>query len=158
MAQHNELTGSDLHEPKGAATASAGQVYVADGLGSGNWENPLTDINNLNEFEMNGTLEDVSETTSFYVRVARDCSLTDVYIVESGAITGSDAELTIYRDGISLAQTISIPVAGSGEGVKITANLDPVYSFTEGQVLKLTSNGASTDAMKLHITCKFTAA
>lgn len=37
MPEHNTLTGSQLHEPKGAATATAGQVYVADGAGSGTW-------------------------------------------------------------------------------------------------------------------------
>lgn len=34
---HKNLTGSDLHEPKGAASALSGQVYVADGAGSGAW-------------------------------------------------------------------------------------------------------------------------
>lgn len=37
MAEHNTLTGSALHEPKGAASAVAGQVYIADGSGSGAW-------------------------------------------------------------------------------------------------------------------------
>lgn len=34
---HSTLTGSDLHEPKGAAAASSGTVYVANGSGSGVW-------------------------------------------------------------------------------------------------------------------------
>lgn len=34
---HKLLTGTDLHEPKGVATAPAGQVYVSDGAGSGVW-------------------------------------------------------------------------------------------------------------------------
>lgn len=34
---HNQLTGADLHEPKGVATATVGQVYIADGAGSGDW-------------------------------------------------------------------------------------------------------------------------
>jgi hypothetical protein len=33
--QHADLTGADLHEPKGADAAAADTVYVADGLGSG---------------------------------------------------------------------------------------------------------------------------
>ena len=37
MAEHNTLTGSALHEPKGADTASLGQVYISDGAGSGTW-------------------------------------------------------------------------------------------------------------------------
>lgn len=34
---HASLTGSELHEPKGIETAQLGEVYVADGVGSGNW-------------------------------------------------------------------------------------------------------------------------
>ena len=37
MPEHNTLTGSQLHEPKGADSASSGQVYIADGAGSGSW-------------------------------------------------------------------------------------------------------------------------
>jgi len=37
--QHSSLTDSDgLHEPKGVATATSGDVYVADGAGSGSWD------------------------------------------------------------------------------------------------------------------------
>ena len=34
---HATLTGSELHEPKGADSAGLGTVYVADGAGSGSW-------------------------------------------------------------------------------------------------------------------------
>lgn len=34
---HSTLTGADLHESKGVATALSGQVYVANGSGSGAW-------------------------------------------------------------------------------------------------------------------------
>jgi len=34
---HSSLTGSNLHEPKGVATATSGQVYIANGSGSGVW-------------------------------------------------------------------------------------------------------------------------
>ena len=39
---HANLTGADLHEPKGVASASASQVYKANGSGSGAW-GKLTD-------------------------------------------------------------------------------------------------------------------
>lgn len=38
--QHNLITGSDLHEPKGVASASNKTVYVANGSGSGVWTAP----------------------------------------------------------------------------------------------------------------------
>lgn len=38
MPAHKNLTGVDLHEPKGVASATSGSVYVADGVGSGVWQ------------------------------------------------------------------------------------------------------------------------
>src|ERR1700740_1183986 len=35
---HSTLTGSQLHEPKGADTAATGTVYVSNGAGSGSWQ------------------------------------------------------------------------------------------------------------------------
>lgn len=37
MAEHDSITDPDIHEPKGASTAPAGAVYIADGAGSGSW-------------------------------------------------------------------------------------------------------------------------
>jgi hypothetical protein len=36
--QHSAITDPNIHEPKGITTASNGQVYVADGGGSGDWK------------------------------------------------------------------------------------------------------------------------
>lgn len=38
--QHNTLTTTDLHEPKGVDSASSNEVYLADGAGSGSWVHP----------------------------------------------------------------------------------------------------------------------
>lgn len=40
--QHKDLPDSDLHEPKGVASATVGEVYVANGAGTGTWKG-LTD-------------------------------------------------------------------------------------------------------------------
>lgn len=37
MTAHRDLSGAELHEPKGIEDASTGQVYVADGSGAGTW-------------------------------------------------------------------------------------------------------------------------
>jgi len=37
MVEHIDIPDAQLHEPKGAAGASSGQVYVANGAGSGAW-------------------------------------------------------------------------------------------------------------------------
>jgi len=44
--EHSQLPDELLHEPKGASTAAAGTVYVADGAGSGSFTKlPTTSIN-----------------------------------------------------------------------------------------------------------------
>lgn len=36
--QHKNIPDAQLHEPKGVASASAGEAYIADGAGSGDWK------------------------------------------------------------------------------------------------------------------------
>lgn len=157
MAQHKDLTGTDLHEPKGIETASSGEVYVADGNGSGSWQEILDGIGNLNTFELNGVIDDVSAANSaFYIRVPKNATLVGLKGVQSATITGTDAVLSLYRDGILLDQSLTIPVAGSGDGVKRSVTFSPSYTFTDGQVLKVVSNGASTDSSAFYFTALFT--
>jgi len=47
MSEHRDLTDSDgLHEPKGISVASNGQVYVANGFGTGLWKTSLQHVPN----------------------------------------------------------------------------------------------------------------
>ena len=39
--EHVNITDPELHEPKGASTASDGQIWVANGLGSGGFSNSM---------------------------------------------------------------------------------------------------------------------
>ena len=41
MPEHVSITDPNIHEPKGVASADSGEVYIADGLGSGSWGKPL---------------------------------------------------------------------------------------------------------------------
>ena len=36
--EHNAIGVGEIHEPKGITTASSGDVYIANGAGSGGWE------------------------------------------------------------------------------------------------------------------------
>lgn len=42
---HSTLTGADLHEPKGVASAASGTVYISDGAGSGSWGTVASSLN-----------------------------------------------------------------------------------------------------------------
>lgn len=64
---HNTLTDPYLHEPKGASTAAAGDVYVADGAGSGDWTQAHTYVNGYIAFDSSTPAYNHSVTTSFTV-------------------------------------------------------------------------------------------
>ncbi len=52
--EHSTITDPNIHEPKGVAAATADQVYVSDGAGSGDW----TDLADLVTSTSVGTLGD----------------------------------------------------------------------------------------------------
>lgn len=59
---HRELTDPQLHEPKGASTAASGTVYVADGEGSGVFENlKISDLGFTAPVIVEVNLSDVSD-------------------------------------------------------------------------------------------------
>jgi len=37
MVEHVDIPDGEIHEPKGASTASSGEAYISDGAGSGSW-------------------------------------------------------------------------------------------------------------------------
>lgn len=45
--EHKDMPDTHRHEPKGASTASVGQVYKSDGLGSGSWGGSLHDVSEI---------------------------------------------------------------------------------------------------------------
>lgn len=57
--QHSALTDPQLHEPKGVASASANQVYLADGAGSGIW----TDTHILKGYSGFASYQDTTYTS-----------------------------------------------------------------------------------------------
>lgn len=157
--EHKDITGVDVHEPKGIEAASDGTVYKANGLGSGSWANPLVGINNLNSFQRDLSIDDISTLDSrAYLVVPNNSTLTKLTGILHGAITAANSIVSIYRDGLLLGQTMTVPFAGSGAGVKTVLTLAPAYSFTAGQTLELRSNGGSTDASRFDVTLEFTAA
>lgn len=158
MTEHRSLTGASLHEPKGVETASNGQVYVANGGGSGAWTSRLSGIYNLNAHSSSGVIDDVSTTDSdFYLVAPLACTLTKIYAVLGGTLTSADAVVTVYKNGVAQTPTLTIPYTGSGAGVKSSVAVSPSVAFVEGDIIRIASNGASTGTQKLFVTLNFTA-
>ena len=104
MPEHNTLTGADLHEPKGVATATAGQIYIADGAGSGTWLN--------NGWNTHGLMHIIGNSTAEVTPTAVDPTLatdSDYTKVITGWTTGHVEGITFNTD------ELVVPVAGEYE-------------------------------------------
>ena len=162
MVAHSALTGSNLHEPKGVAAASAGYVYVANGSGSGTWKKVTTSevntasIFNLNKSYLTCDFVDVSTAEDIYLVIPYAGTLVKVWTVLQGVITGADSVITVRDNGGNSAGTITVAYTGSAAGDVDSLTPESNNTFTAGQKLKLSNDGGSTGAARLFVTLEFT--
>lgn len=160
MAYHANLTGADLHEPKGVATASANTVYGADGAGSGTWTKVTTNnldttsiVSVLQRFAF-GVIADVSAASFILIPIPVNCTITGITYVLGNAITVADSIVTATNTGVGTISTTTITQAASAEGTTFQATLANT-TFTGPNYLKIATDGASTTTAPLYVTVKF---
>lgn len=153
MAEHNTLTGNSLHEPKGidsAGTSDAGKVLTPSSSTAGEGE-----LRFLTESEVSGKIEyvvttfvDVSTAGSVYVPVNFGGTVTGVRSVLHGAIATADVDLTCGVNGVAMTNgTITIAFSGSAAGDVDSASPSAGNTFSAGDYINITSDGASTNAV-----------
>ena len=138
---HASLTGADLHEPKGVATATNNQVYVADGTSSGAWTN--------RQHILISYLEDVSTAETVYIPIPFAGTISKVTSVLTNAITVADSTVTIKNSSGTTMGTITVAFSGSAAG-----DVDTNSSLTNNTVsadtyITIETNGNSNTASKL---------
>lgn len=124
--QHAVTTDPDIHEPKGASTASAGMVYVADGAGSGTWTNfPL----GWGSYLDTGTGAQAFTTSASILEIDGG-TVQESYLPRairgSGSLWDTTNDLiTPIADGDNYAITLSLPVTAlAGSPTRATVELD----------------------------------
>lgn len=145
--QHSALTGAELHEPKGAAAASEGMVYRANGAGSGawtylpsGWENAKDD-SGAQAFTSTPALLSIDSAgaTSDVTQLPREIrgvtTLWDPVGNRIAPITEGDA----YELRLDLPVT-----AESGSPTELTIELDIQAGSTYGGAIKIVERFAGT--------------
>lgn len=138
---HNTLTDPYLHEPKGISTALAGQIYVADGAGSGDWvensrifggyltfstgspyaHSATTSDTVLNPTFTPSTNNGFTGLSSPNARVRFDgpetisASLDACFSLQQSSGTARQVEMVLYKNGSELLGSRMIATAASGE-------------------------------------------
>jgi len=89
--QHSTLTDPNLHEPKGASTAAADQLYRSNGSGSGTWTNanrfPGTGWGQYRNATFVGTTFDAFTTTEKLLTFTEDVTVSQIPISLGGTTT-----------------------------------------------------------------------
>jgi hypothetical protein len=148
--EHSSLTGSDLHEPKGIASAAANAVYVATGAATGTW----TVQNNLNKMILNCTLPDIDADAAAWVVCPIAGTISKVYTVIDGTIATSDAVITTKIGGTAVTNgAVTITASGSAAGDVDEATPTAANSVNAGQAIEFENDLAATNAVTVTITC-----
>lgn len=142
---HSSLTDPYLHEPKGVATATSGDVYVANGSGSGAWTAKQT----LIELSIEGYLEDVSSVEKVYVPIPFAGTVSKVLTVLEAAISSSNSIVTVKNSAGSSMGTLTITASGSAAGDIDTLAPTSNNTVTADSFITIESNGGSTNTAKL---------
>lgn len=161
MAEHSTLTGANLHENKGVASATDNTVASATS-GATVWRKvnanmlDTTSIFGTNKEYLQVELTDVSTTSVAYVVVPFTGTLTQVYSVLHSSITVADSIVSVLNNAGASAGTFTVSYSGSAAGD--IDSLTPVANntFTAGQRLAISTDGGSTTAARLTVTLAFT--
>lgn len=160
--QHKNIVDPDIHEPKGASTASASTVYVADGAGSGTWKKVgATETNGdvsqkvataitSGDVDISGrsyftvTLNDISTASSAFVAIpVTGGIIEEVNLVLGGTITTADATVSVKRSGGGVLGSVLIPFTASAGGLLFTISAPTNNATTATSVFEVLTNGAS---------------
>lgn len=162
MPLHSDLTGSELHEPKGADAASSNTAYFSNGSGSGSWRKitssdlDSTSIQNPNTVYLTAVIPDVSTASSVLIPVIDSLTLESARLVLGGAITSANASVSFTRnDSSSLGSSVTITQSGSAEGIGFTFTSTVNQDIPINGYVKVTTDGGSTNTVPLYITLKF---
>lgn len=148
MALHKDLTGNDLHEPKGVATAPAGTVYTSDGLGSGTWGKigiPNVNFESIPPLVFWGerySVPNINETKTHYWVMGRAGRLLELRSVVSGTVS-NDTTLTFRKNSTSAFSTIPINAA-TPSGTVFSGQPTPSVPFDVGDIFTIESNGTGS--------------
>lgn len=165
---HNNLSDPYLHEPKGISTALVNEVYVSDGVGSGEWKKLKRHINGYIPFDSITPAYQHSVTTSFtplnptfstsnvagftgtttpnarltYTGVDDIVAVcTFVCNFKNNSGTGRDVEFVYYLNGSVMNGGHIIVTANSGEWKSCT--LTDMVTLTAGDYIEIFVKGSA---------------
>lgn len=174
--QHSLLTGADLHEPKGISTASLGEVYIANGAGSGAWDaltiaevdvSAITngnlikvaggaatglDLNNENVIVLNCFMADAANAEDAWVVSPLAGTITAIWSTIYN-VCDANTVITPSIGGVNITNgSLTIASAGSAAGDVDSSSPSANNDVNAGQAIRFLSDGGATGALPVMFT------
>lgn len=171
---HNTLTDPYLHEPKGASTAASGDIYIADGAGSGDWKQLHNYVNGYITFDSTTPAYTHAVTTSYTViNPTFTISVADGWTglaspnarlkytgtadvigsinfsvnFKNASGTNRDVEMVFYKNGTALNGGHLIDTAVSGEWKAVS--LVDIGEFSTNDYLEIFIKGSTSFSLQI---------
>lgn len=157
MPLHSALTGSELHENKGVASASDNTVASATS-GATVWRKvnanmiDTSSIFTTNRVVLQAEIADVSTAETVYIAIPFACTINKITTVLGGAITVADSTLNFKNAAGSSMGTITVAYSGSAAGDIDTLSPTTNNTISADSRMTVETDGASTTAAKLYVT------
>lgn len=137
---HATLTGADLHEPKGAAAAAAGTVYISDGAGSGSWGTVASSLNFVGMVAPFMTLTAPTGWLEFNGAAVSRTTYADLWAAVTIQQTGTRSSGSAVITGLSSTTNMKVGYYVGGTGITNGSTIVSVDSSTQITI----SNNASS--------------
>lgn len=143
--EHDAIADGERHEPKGIASATSNQSYLADGAGSGAWSANLHTThgdmiiaNNATATAVTAATDATLNTDSDYVKITAGWTLA-----HGTGITFNVDELVVPAAGdyyIAFWADVKVPTTNNFIGIKYAINDTPPYSTRKIKAQSQTAN------------------
>lgn len=163
---HSALTGSELHEPKGADGASAGEVMTADGAGGTSFSAPVVDpadgsagevpvadgagdvVWSPRFYTITGKIDNISNASTQYIPIPYSGNVVKVTGVLAGAIGTADATITVKDNAGNTMTAITVANAASAAGDIDTGVPASNQDVTDDDYITVETDGASSTSVE----------
>lgn len=158
---HSTLTGSDLHEPKGVAAATADTVYVADGSGSGTHQGiaagqiNTSSIKNVNKVFVTHVIDNISTAGSHWVVPGIAGNIVGISTVIDATTATAICAMTFEIGGVVITSSAISIASGATAGTVNTSTPTAARTVTAAQPIEIISDGASTNTVRCTVTLEF---
>ena len=153
MAEHKDLTGTDLHECKGAATAAANTLLQANGTGGATFTDVLSTLKASNKIAVTTRIADISTAGSVFVASPMAGVVETIYVTLHGTITVANSIVTAELNGVAMTGlSITVAFSGSVGGSTFSGSPSGANSVSAGQAIEIITDGGSTTAIAADVT------